>query len=84
MFNDHFNDFLASILILAYINICLSFIDYELRSLHILIAIILIISFVWEYIAIFIKPHSVCDYLDVIAYLIGAIVYWKIINKCYE
>ncbi|MCL2688133.1 MAG: hypothetical protein FWE58_06315 [Methanobrevibacter sp.] len=84
IFNDHFNDFLASVLILAYINICLSFIDYELKSFYVLIVVILLISFVWEYVAIFIKPYSVFDYLDIIAYLIGAIVYWMIINRYYK
>lgn len=79
-FNNHFNDFLASIIILAFINICLSFIGHEIRSLKVFIVVILIISFVWEYIAIFIKPYSVFDYLDIITYLLGAVCYWGIIN----
>lgn len=84
IFNNYFNDFLAAILILAYINICLSFIDYEIKSLKILIPIILIMSFVWEYTAIFIKQYSVFDYLDIMVYLIGTIVYWSIINILFK
>jgi len=84
IFNNHFNDFLGGILILAYINICLSFINKEIKSLIYLIATILLISFVWEYLAIFIKPHSVFDYLDIFAYIFGSIVYWLIINRFFK
>lgn len=80
IFNGYLNDFLAAILILAYINICISFVNFKIKSLKFLMIIILIISFFWEYFAIYIKPNSVFDYLDILAYLIGCIVYWIIIN----
>jgi hypothetical protein len=84
IFRNQLNDFLAIIIILSYININISFIGYEIKSLKILIIITLLIAFVWEYFAIFIKPNSVFDYLDIFTYLIGSIVYWMIINNFYN
>ncbi|MDR3291552.1 MAG: hypothetical protein LBT10_05305 [Methanobrevibacter sp.] len=73
---------MAAIIILAYINsVFYLFLEYEIKSLSLFILIIIVIGIVWEYLAIFIKPSSVCDYLDILIYLLGALIYWGIINK---
>jgi len=80
-FNGYFNDLLGAILILAYINLLLSiFLNYKIKSLKLLIIITVLIAIVWEYVAIFLKPNGVSDILDVFIYLLGCIIYWRIIH----
>ncbi|MDR1722037.1 MAG: hypothetical protein LBR24_03190 [Methanobrevibacter sp.] len=80
-FNGYFNDLLGAILILAYINLLLSiFLNYKIKSLKLLIIITVLIAIVWEYVAIFLKPSGVSDILDVFIYLLGCIIYWRIIH----
>lgn len=93
-FSSYLNDILAPLLLFSYINLLLSLIDKKLYSLKYLIPIILICSFVWEYLALFFKPKSVFDLLDILFYVIGTLIYWivykyltsrsrKVVYDCY-
>lgn len=75
-FNCYFNDLLAPILLLSYINLLLSILKEKIYSLKYLILIILLCSIVWEYLIIYFKPNSVSDPLDVLFYLLGTLIYW--------
>ena len=75
-FSSYFNDILAPLLLFSYINLLLSLIDKKLYSLKYLIPIIIICSFVWEYLAPFFKPTSVIDPFDILFYVLGTLIYW--------
>lgn len=76
------NDILAGILILAYSNICLSFISKSIIQLPTILWFILGCGFVWEILAPLFKPTAIFDPLDLLAYLIGGIIYWWLQAKC--
>jgi hypothetical protein len=80
-FSGYFDDLLAPILLFSYINILLSFYNKKIYSLKYLIISILIVSIVWEYLIVFIKPTSVSDPIDVIFYVLGTLIYWIIHKK---
>jgi len=71
-FSSYFNDLLAPLLLFSYINLILSLIDKYL------ILIIILSSFVWEFIAPIFKPNSISDPIDILFYFIGTMVYWII------
>lgn len=80
-FSSYFDDLLAPLLLFSYINLLLSIYNKKLYSLKYLIISILLVSFVWEYLIVFIKHTSVSDPIDVIFYVLGTIIYWIIHNK---
>jgi hypothetical protein len=77
-FSGYFDDLLAPILLFSYMNLVLSFINKKIYSIKYLILIIILCSFVWEYLVIFIKPGSVSDPIDILCYFIGTLIYWII------
>ena len=78
-FSSYFDDILAPLLLFSYINLLLSFYNKKMYSLKYLIIFIILVSIVWEYLIVFIKPTSVSDPIDVIFYVLGTIIYWIII-----
>ena len=76
-FNYYFNDIIAPIVYLSYINILTcSFLDKSINSLVIIILIIIVCSFFWEYVALFLKPSSIFDINDIICYFIGGFIFY--------
>lgn len=74
----HFNDYLAGIVFLAYLNIILSVSQYDyIRILKWsqIIFIGIIIGIFWEYITPIYKTDSTSDIIDVICYIFGAVSY---------
>jgi hypothetical protein len=84
LFSCYFDDLLAPLLLFSYINILLSFYNKKIYSLKYLITFILLVSIVWEYLIGFIKPNSVSDPLDILAYILGTLIYWMIHKKTNE
>jgi len=80
-FTCYFNDLLAPLLLLSYINLVLSIRGQKIYSLKYLVLIILLSSIVWEYLIIFFKPTSVPDPIDVLFYIVGTVVYWLILKN---
>lgn len=77
-FSSYFNDLLAPLLLFSYINLLLSLIDKKIYSLKYLIIIVILCSFLWEYMVLFFKPASVSDPIDILFYILGTILYWII------
>lgn len=75
-FANHLNDVLGGVFFLAYTNLLLSVIGRRIRTLPMTAAYILAWGMVWEYIAPHIRPTSVCDPLDLAAYVFGGCLYW--------
>lgn len=77
---NHFNDLLAMPAMLSYINLVLSFFGKEsVYKIKTIFLITCCCGFVWEIVAIWLKPSSTCDVLDFLCYLIGAVGY-KLLN----
>lgn len=74
----HFNDYLAGIVFLAYLNIILGISKYKqirvLKWIPVIFTGIIIGTF-WEYITPIYKSDSTSDVIDVICYILGAISY---------
>ena len=80
----HFNDFLAGIVILAYINCLLSLSRYRnvaITSYLVGILITCICGLLWEYCFPVIFSNGVTDFYDLIAYVLGGITYITILSS---
>lgn len=77
-FSSYLNDLIAPLLLFSYINLILSFIQRKIYSLKSLLLIILLCSFLWEYLILYIKVGTVSDPVDVFFYVIGTLIYWAI------
>lgn len=71
-FTFYFNDLLAIIVLLSFLNIVYPF---KLTNLWIIIIVTILASFVWEYVALFIKSGSIFDYMDIISYFASMAIY---------
>ena len=71
-FMFYFNDFLALVVLLCFLNIVY---PYKLTNLWLIIIVTILASFVWEYLALFIKPGSIFDIFDIISYFGSMLIY---------
>ena len=71
-FMFYFNDFLAIVVLLSFLNIVYPF---KLTNLWLIILVTVLASFVWEYVALFIKPGSRFDFIDIIFYFESMVIY---------
>ena len=80
-FNDHFNDLIAIPLYFAAINVILYYtLEKEINSFKILFLMTIALSFLGEYVSLYTRKGSVFDYLDILCYFIGLVVYYIIKN----
>lgn len=76
-FNNYFNDLLAVPLYFSLINLISIYIrKKEITSFKILFIITIVLSILGEYVAIFLRKGSVTDYLDILCYFVGMILYY--------
>ncbi|MBQ6813860.1 MAG: hypothetical protein IJP12_04390 [Methanobrevibacter sp.] len=71
-FKFYFNDLFAVIILFSFLNVIY---PVKMDNFWIILVITLIASFVWEYLALFIKPGSVFDYFDILAYFVSMVIY---------
>ena len=74
-FMFYFNDFLAIVVLLSFLNIVYPF---KLTNLWLIILVTVMASFVCEYVALFIKKGAIFDPMDIICYF-GSMVIYSII-----
>lgn len=80
-FNNYFNDLIAVPLYFALINIVsIHLSNKEINSFKILFIITIILSLLGEYVSIFVRKGSVTDYLDIICYFVGMMIYYLLKN----
>ena len=75
-FMFYFNDFLAIVVLLSFLNIVY---PYKLTNLWLIVLVTILASFVWEYVALFIKPGSIFDFIDIICYFGSMVIYLVIL-----
>ncbi|MBQ2961713.1 hypothetical protein [Methanobrevibacter sp.] len=71
-FMFHFNDFLAIVVLLSFLNIVY---PYKLTNLWLIILVTILASFVWEYVALFIKAGAIFDFADILCYFGSMVIY---------
>lgn len=73
----HINDFFGGIVFCAYYNIIMLLGEKKpVVKFSEILAVIFIVGLIWEYIFPLFLPYSTSDIFDVIAYLLGGIVYY--------
>lgn len=79
--DSYFNDILAGCIIVAIVNLLLSFgrINPSVKPLPCL-GLCLVCGLVWEYVTPLYKPSAVCDLWDIAAYMIGGLIWCIIVN----
>lgn len=76
-FNNFFNDLLAVPLYFSIMNILGMYLNgKEITSFKLLFLLTILLSFLGEYVAIYLRPGSTTDYLDVVCYFIGMLIYY--------
>lgn len=75
-FMSYFNDFLAIIVLLSFLNVIY---PYKLTNVWIITLVTILASFVWEYVALFIKQGAIFDFMDIICYFASMVVYLAIL-----
>jgi hypothetical protein len=79
LIHNYANDLFAMPFLLAYSNILIRISgkpEWAFTSLNRVALLTMHCAFVWEYLAPQILKHSVPDRWDVVAYCVGAVVYW--------
>ena len=71
-FMFYFNDFLAIVVLLSFLNVIY---PYKLTNLWLIIIVTLLASFVWEYVALFVKSSSIFDLMDIFCYFGSMVLY---------
>ncbi|MCQ2961169.1 MAG: hypothetical protein MJ235_02335 [archaeon] len=71
-FMFYFNDFLAIVVLLSFLNIVYPF---KLTNIWLIIIVTALASFVWEYVALFIKKGAIFDSMDIICYFGSMVIY---------
>ena len=71
IFRNHFNDILAMPLLLSYSSILIK----KTLTYPFIISMTIICSFVWEFVTPIFKTNSTGDWLDVVAYVVGSLLW---------
>ena len=66
------NDFLAIVVLLSFLNLIY---PYKLTNVWLIIIVTILASFVWEYVALYIKAGAIFDIIDVICYFGSMVIY---------
>ena len=71
-FMFYFNDFLAIVVLLSFLNLIY---PYKLTNVWLIIIVTILASFVWEYVALYIKAGAIFDIIDDICYYGTMVIY---------
>lgn len=80
-FNNYFNDLLAVPLFFSLLNIISYKLNQEkVKSFKKLFLITILLSFLGEYVSLFLRKGAVFDYMDILFYFLGMLIYYIIIK----
>ena len=74
---NHLNDTMATIFLLSCLSL-MRLLQKRNSSVHFaeMLAICTAASIMWEYVAEFVKPDSTFDYIDILCYFLGGLLYY--------
>ena len=79
---NHLNDFIGGFVFSAYSNLVIVLSGREpIKKLSALMVLMLVASIMWEYVFPAIIKYSTSDIIDVCSYLLGALLYYFVMNK---
>lgn len=79
---NHFNDFLGGMLFCCYVNALLFYNKKkQITNFFFLFSFMFLVSLSWEFIFPLFLKYSTADWLDVIAYMSGTLLYYFLMNK---
>ena len=70
-FSFYFSDLLAAIVLFSFLNMVYMI---KIKNIWILLIITAVASFIWEYVALFIKKGAIFDLNDVFCYFIQSVI----------
>lgn len=76
----YFNDLMCPLFFFSYANLLLITVNKELYRLYSICAVGICTSLVWEFFAPVIKPSTTTDFIDIICYMTGSLIYWAILH----
>lgn len=79
--SSYFNDIIGSITFMAYTNLILSFRKIILSKLWQIELLMFSCGVFWEFITPIYRADTVSDIFDVLAYMVGGILYWLLVRK---
>ena len=84
-FKNYFNDVIGGFLFCSYVNTVLIMNHKKpiLSGIH-LFLLIIPVALLWEYVFPLILPYSTSDWIDVLMYLLGTILYYLLICRGYH
>ena len=74
--NCYLNDILCGTLFISYCNILLERNDKKINTLLNIEVLLFLCGIFWEYIAPMFISYSISDPYDIVAYMLGGLVYW--------
>lgn len=78
----HLNDFIGGVVFVAYVNILFEKSKYpKLEKCSHICLLMLLCGCFWECVCPIFLTYSTADFLDVISYILGGIVYWLYISR---
>lgn len=77
----YFNDFIGSLTFMSYCNIILSLRGWKVYRLWQILLILSGCGIVWEVLTPMFRKNSVADVWDIVAYLLGGLLYWILAKR---
>ena len=85
LLKNHFNDFIGGFVFPSYLNLVLVLSGRNpILKFTSLFGIMLCVSLLWEYVFPLFLSYSTSDILDVLAYMLGTILYYFVMKKSNE
>lgn len=77
----YFNDTIGGITFVAYCNLIFGFYNKKLIKLWEIELLMLFCGLFWEYLTPLFRKNTVSDIFDVLAYMVGGLIYWMFARK---
>lgn len=77
----YFNDTIGGITFIAYCNIVFSFYERKMIKLWQIELLMFFCGFFWEYLTPLFRKDTVSDIFDIVAYMVGGLIYWIIARR---
>lgn len=79
---NHFNDFLGGFIFCCYVNILMYYNRKKMiTNFWLIIISMFCVSISWEFVFPLFLKYSTSDWLDVLAYMLGTLFYYVLLNK---
>lgn len=77
----YFNDTIGGMTFMAYCNLIFSFYNRKMIKLWQIELLMFFCGFFWEYLTPLFRKNTVSDVFDIVAYMVGGLIYWIITRK---